>query len=60
MYCEGWTDHQWIVTCGTVAAFTRLADNVCAINVIPIDSDLDCEDDLAKEPAAALLDCALQ
>lgn len=57
--CEGWTDHQWIVTCGILLSrshpVTRLAGNACDINVIPLDSELDCEDDLAKEPAAALL-----
>ena len=56
---EGWTEHQWIVTCGILLSrsqpVTRLAGNVCAINVIPLDSELDCDDDLAKEPAAALL-----
>lgn len=56
---EGWTDYQWIVTCGILLSrsqpVTRLARDVCDINVIPLDSQLSCDDVLAKEPAAALL-----
>ncbi len=56
---EGWTEHQWIVTCGILLSrsqpVTRLAGNVCDINVVTLDSQLDCESDFAKEPAASLL-----
>ncbi len=56
---EGWTGHQWIVTCGILLSrsqpVTRLHNNVCDISVRPLDSNLGCDDDLAKEPAAALL-----
>lgn len=59
---EGWENHQWIATCGILLSrsqpYTRLevsTGNVCAVNVVPLDSQLDCADRLAKEPALALL-----